>query len=149
MTEAETHPIDGLAAEILRSPVTHFFGADDGTHGREHWKTDGTAAGTVMVKDIYSGLKSGYLNFDEDNFFAESTNMAAAGKIYFNAFHPDTGVELWSSDGSEKGTQLVEDLYPGAKGSAPYGFTVWKGELYMMADHPAYGIELWALPLAP
>ena len=34
---------------------TVYFNANDGVHGIELWKTDGTANGTVLVKDIVEG----------------------------------------------------------------------------------------------
>src|SRR5437762_1737579 len=34
---------------------TTYFTADDGVNGRELWKSDGTAAGTTLVKDINLG----------------------------------------------------------------------------------------------
>jgi ELWxxDGT repeat protein len=36
-----------------------YFTADDGIYGYEFWKTDGTEAGTVLVKDIYPGVNAG------------------------------------------------------------------------------------------
>src|SRR5690349_14065930 len=35
---------------------TTYFAADDGVNGMELWKSDGTAAGTVLVTDINPGL---------------------------------------------------------------------------------------------
>ena len=39
---------------------TLFFAADDGSNGIELWKSDGTPAGTVLVKDINPGAAGSY-----------------------------------------------------------------------------------------
>mgnify|MGYP003687910505 CR=1 FL=1 len=44
-------PLDQLTAV----GNTLYFSGTDGTNGYELWKSDGTASGTVMVKDINSG----------------------------------------------------------------------------------------------
>ena len=41
----------GLGGEV-------FFAADDGVHGREPWRSDGTGAGTELLKDIRPGGQS-------------------------------------------------------------------------------------------
>ena len=73
--------------------ILFFVGADP-AHGSELWKTDGTAKGTVLVKDITPG--TGSTNFNQAT--------AAHGFLYFSA-----NGGLWKSDGTDKGTVLVMD----------------------------------------
>ena len=52
------HPPRGYRlqpASLTAVGSTLFFTANDGVNGNELWKSDGTAAGTVLVKDIYAG----------------------------------------------------------------------------------------------
>ena len=100
-----------------------FFIADDGEHGRELWKTDGSEAGTVLVRDIMPGLGQSCVNYLEEY----------AGMLVFAANDGVTGYEAWVSDGTTAGTGLAEDLIPGFGGSAPIAFTVFKGQLLYWA----------------
>src|SRR3984957_5673602 len=77
-----------------------YFAATDGpngTTGRELWRTDGTAAGTTLVKDINPGAAD-----------SSPVLLAVAGtNLYFMANDGVHGTELWKSDGTSAGTMLV------------------------------------------
>jgi ELWxxDGT repeat protein len=115
-----------------------YFIADDGSNGSEIWRTDGTEAGTTMVKDIYSGFP-GAVSFSG----ASMTNLN--GTLYFQSTTPSAGLELWKSDGTEAGTVLVKDIYPGTNGSTPTQLTAVNGRVYFSARAgvTTNGIELW------
>src|SRR5262249_10803280 len=59
------------------------------------------------------------------------------------AFRPDTGVELWASDGTEAGTRLVRDLNPGPDNSSPYAFTDLGGTAFFVASTADGGSAVW------
>lgn len=102
-------------------------------HGYELWRTDGTAAGTTLVKDINPGRRSSHI-----------THMTATSdRIYFTADDGVHGKELWTSDGTAAGTRLVRDHRPGTQ-QAPVQVTTSVGNVlfYVVNDHQT-GTELW------
>jgi ELWxxDGT repeat protein len=116
-----------------------YFVANDGVHGREPWKSDGTAVGTVLLRDVMPGpLGSG----------VELTGFVPVGPhgaFAFSAITPAKGLELWTSDGTPEGTRLVADVAEGARSSSPLLLTVSGPRLFFVADEGVHGRELWSV----
>ncbi|WP_455584996.1 hypothetical protein [Bacteroides sp.] len=54
-------------------------------------------------------------------------------KVYFTATTPETGQELWITDGTANGTRLVKDIYEGDLGSDLFGLTAFNGKCLFFA----------------
>ena len=125
-----------------------YFSADDGESGRELFVSDGTAEGTQLLVDLNPGVYEG--NYGPP--FAEGSNPRSLvefnGKLYFSANDGKSGSELWVSDGTAEGTQLLVDLRPNSSygfnsGSYPYNLVEFNNKLYFTANDGESGDELY------
>lgn len=99
----------------------------------EIWCSDGTAAGTMIIKDIApNGKSSSPMSLCDVN-----------GICFFSADDGTSGRELWRSDGTADGTYRVADIHPGTAGSNPADLVNVNGTLFFSADDGASGTELW------
>ena len=108
-------------------------------HGVELWASDGSPSGTRMVADLCPGECSGLWM---ENWLAPSLDVVD-GRVFFTGYRPDTGVELWSSDGTATGTRLEKDCNPG-QANGVSSVAVSGGRLFLIADDGRHGPELWA-----
>ncbi|MGL4462241.1 MAG: ELWxxDGT repeat protein, partial [Planctomycetia bacterium] len=108
-----------------------FFAAADGVSspsGGELWRSDGTASGTVLVKDLIPGPASSY----------PAELVVADGVLFFTA-QGIGGFEVWRSDGTTAGTVSLTD---GTVASYPRDLTAVGDAVFFTAEN-ATGREVW------
>jgi ELWxxDGT repeat protein len=134
----EINPIDPPFSGLTVVGPWLVFAADDGVHGRELWRSDGTPAGTTLLRDILPGAAGSGL----------ASPLNAGGRILFSADDGAHGFELWQSDGTPAGTRLLQDIAPEGESSSPGHFTLAGDRVFFTADDGVTGEELWVLPLS-
>jgi ELWxxDGT repeat protein len=105
------------------------------------WKSDGTAAGTEIVKDSIiisntNGIMT-LLNVNGTLFYTLAKNGSATSA---------TKTELWKSDGTTANTVLIDSLthsVGGGSGGAPLNWTVVGSKLFFNMGNGSTGRELW------
>ena len=136
-------PDGSYAANFTEFEDQLFFTANDGENGNELWVSDGTSEGTQLLKDINPG--SSY-DFPDGSYAANFTEFE--DQLFFTANDGETGNELWVSDGTSEGTQLLVDINPGSNYGNPNGsyaanFTEFEDHLFFTANNGENGNELW------
>jgi|GEM_PF-3536399 len=93
-------------ADLTEVGDTLFFTFNDGETNRELYKSDGAASNTGLVRDISPDMRDAGTTI---NLSSEPSQFIdVEGTLYFTAdSNDDNEQELWKSDGTEDGTELV------------------------------------------
>ncbi|WP_182867705.1 ELWxxDGT repeat protein [Stieleria mannarensis] len=118
--------------------------------GNELWISDGSAAGTRPVVDLETGTDGSRCFGD----YLDNGIIEFADQIVFRANDLEHGCELFISDGTAAGTDLLEDLFGDSpivigeegRSSDPDDFYVIGDALYFQATDQN-GRDLWRLDL--
>jgi len=125
-----------VVGNLIAVDDTAYFFENDPVHGTALWRTDGTEAGTWVVKDGFSP------DYDANGQIATSFSATSDGTFYFPAVDSH-GSELWRSDGTTAGTYRVHDIRTGSAGSSPGNVTATPAGVFFFADDGVHGRELW------
>lgn len=79
-----------------------FFGADDGVHGIELWKSNSRHGVTEIVTDLDTGPRSS---------FSKPSFVVSRNELYFPAIVNYKG-GLWKTNGTARGTSSFSSVYP-------------------------------------
>lgn len=129
-----------------------YFAGRDSMGNDGLWKTDGTVEGTSYIIGKNEGIdiptRFTLRRFGGDDY---QTHPGAIyrDKLYFPAEKQGHGIELWRTDGTAEGTEMVEDYEPGRFGIRPYSLQIYQDSLIFVGESLEHGLGLFGYYEAP
>lgn len=105
-----------------------FFGANDGVHGGELWRSDGTAAGTRMVEDFAPGTES-----------SSPRRFARTEQAFYFVGNRGTSVHLLRSTGRPGAISMLERF----EDNVIFRLTPVMSRLFFLVDNDEGEASLW------
>src|SRR3982751_1765240 len=104
--DIRTNPADwgSNPREMVKLNGKLLFFANDGAHGDELWRGDGTTGNTQRVTDIANG-PDGLGNANRGSVTGQL--VVCGGFAYFGAIDNGNDIELWRTDGTAAGTKKL------------------------------------------
>ncbi|HEV7222056.1 MAG TPA: ELWxxDGT repeat protein [Pirellulales bacterium] len=125
---------DSNPTDLTASGGFVYFAANDGIHGVQLWRTDGTTVNTTMVTNI-----------NGSGGFTPSNLIDVNGVAYFTANDGAHGLQVWKSDGTSGGTVMISNLQPTVGGAAsPANLTNVNGTVFFTANAGTTGQEIYS-----
>lgn len=122
-----------------------FFTANNGVNGRELFISSGTGVTTFQLKDVFPGISD---ILDVSNYSLNQPYFSATtSRLVFTANSPIYGQEMWISDGTELGTELLLDINTLPGFSNTHDSIAFNGKIYFSAASAYFGQELWSTDL--
>ena len=131
-------PGNGVVWYLTKYNGKLYFTYDDGIHGLELWTSDGTSAGTFLLKDIWTGNTAGGIPYSSLPRYFTVCN----GLLFFQAGTATRSQGLWVTDGTAAGTQMLGNQY-----SDPFAsndsFIVLNNKIYFEGNAGS-GYGMWS-----
>jgi ELWxxDGT repeat protein len=132
------------------------FTATDPVNGNKLWTTDGTAAGTTVLKNPSANYNTVLVNcFSSGPAYSNTQFAVLNNKFIFNAKDSIHGEEVFISDATGPGTQLLIDVDTAHFGngspvfSSPTDFITVGNKVFFSAQNLKYSYELWVTDGTP
>jgi ELWxxDGT repeat protein len=107
-------------------------------------KSDGTESGTSTVKNL-DCLPGGLIGFGfPEALYTKKLNDKIIFPCLSLEFSDSKLNEFWVTDGTEAGTKMLKDIFPGERGSTYIGGFGGTNRIMFPANDGSRGMELWS-----